>query len=330
MIDIAKPKSIYIDGIQRLPSLLNSIQVLIDSNKFLRFYLTGSSARKLKRGNANLLPGRLFSYQMGPLVASELGYKMDTKRALEFGTLPEIYLTPEESLNQNSSAATPYVLKLLNSYTATYLREEIKAEALVRNLESFSRFLQEIILYPGLFIDYSKLSKKSKISRHAIPRYFEILEDTMVGQRISAFPDCDIEDLIKHPKFYLFDNGVYNAFLQNHTASLDRIGVLAKQLVFTQILHSAWSFDQNAQLFTFRTRSGIEVDFILKLNGKIFAIEVKTSENISTDDCAALLEFQRRVPNCKDLFIFHMGHKEKVFGPVRVLPCQKGLKEIGL
>ena len=321
LITLSSAKTIFIDEVQRLPRLLNTVQALVDKNKSLKFYLTGSSARKLKRGGANLLPGRVLNFKMGPLIASEMSYKFETKKILGMGSLPEIYL---------EKSAT-HAHQILQSYAANYLQEEIKAEALTRDLEAFSRFLSEVSLSVGQFIDHSKIAKKIKISRHSVPRYFEILEDTMVGYRIFPFEELtDSEDLIRHPKFYLFDNGVYNGLLQNFVPSPDRIGALAEQLVFSQITHSCWAQNQNATISTFRTRTGVEVDFILKRGNSVVAIEVKTNDNVSADDCDSLIYFGKKAKANKRLFIFHMGTKESKMGPVWSLPWQKGLAEIGL
>ncbi len=175
--ETSKPKSILIDEIQRLPSVLNTVQSIIDENKQIKFYLTGSSARKLKRGNANLLPGRLLDYKLGSIVSSEVDYNMNLEKVLSFGTLPEIYL------NLNKSEPK----KILKSYSTLYLKEEIQAEALTRNLESFSRFFNAVIEMSVEFIDYTKLAKIAKISRHSCSRYFEVLEDTLIADRI--FPE---------------------------------------------------------------------------------------------------------------------------------------------
>jgi predicted AAA+ superfamily ATPase len=321
MIDITSARTIFVDEVQRLPRLLNTIQALIDKNRNLKFYLTGSSARKLKRGGANLLPGRILNYKIGPLVASEMNYQFETRKVLELGSLPEIYL--EKNISQAQ--------KILLSYSANYLKEEIKAEALVRNLESFSRFLNEVVLSIGQFVDYTKLAKRAKISRHAIPRYFEILEDTLVGHRMMPFKDLvESEDLIRHSKFFLFDNGVTNGLLGNFVASQDRIGALAEQLIHSQLLHSAWARDEEIELSSFRTRKGVEVDFIIKWRKKVYAIEVKTADHLSSDDCEGLIYFAKKFPKHGGLFIFHLGLKEQRLGPVWALPWQKGLRELGL
>ena len=315
-------QSILIDEIQRIPNLLNTIQVLIDQNKSLKFYLTGSSARKLKRGQANLLPGRVLHFFLGPLVAGELNYRMDTTAALETGCLPEIYLSTNQKEKQH----------LLMSYSASYLKEEIRAEALVRNLDSFARFLQDAALVAGEFIDFTKMANRSKISRHAIPRYFEILEDTLIGSRVFpwACDDADL-DLVKHPKFYFFDNGVFNGLLGNFKASRDRIGKLAEQLVYSQLLHSAWAREKQIEISSFRLRSGMEVDFVVKLDGRLIAIEVKTNDDPVSSDLEGLRFFAERFKSSKpELLLLHMGKAERKFGAIQSVPWQTGLRKLGL
>lgn len=314
--------TIFIDEIQRLPKLLNSIQALIDANRQLKFYLTGSSARKLRQGEANLLPGRILRHNLGPLVACEMDYRLNTTKALEIGTLPEIYLEKDRGLAE----------RLLKTYAGVYLTEEIKAEALVRNLNSFARFLNEVGILLGTFIDLTKLSNRAKISRHAAPRYFEILEDSMIGCRLYPFTSCAHQiDLIKHPKFYLFDNGVSNGMLGNFTASKDRIGVLAEQLILNQLVHSSWAHDLEATISTFRTRSGLEVDYIVEHSNKLFAVEVKAADDIASDDLRGLSYFSEQFKGKVDgAFVFHLGKTTRKFGRIWSLPWQEGLREIGL
>ena len=144
-----------IDEIQRLPSLFNTLQTLLDAKIGVRFFMAGSSARKLRRGNANLLPGRIFIYQLGPLTTVEMGDRFDLKRALATGCLPGIYLEPDSKTRQ----------KLIQSYTAAYLREEVQAEALTRNVEGFARFLDVASAQSGAFVDLSKLSSPAAVPR---------------------------------------------------------------------------------------------------------------------------------------------------------------------
>lgn len=321
-IEQENPKSVFIDEVQRLPKILNTVQALIDENKKLKFYLTGSSARKLKRGGANLLPGRTINLQLGPLVSSELSYTMDTEQVLTYGCLPEMYLNKNKKENEI----------LLRSYSASYLKEEIKAEALTRSLESFARFFQECPLVVGQFVDYTKLSKKAKISRHSCPRYFEILEDTLVGNRVFPFRQAIDQgvDLIKHPKFFFFDNGVFNGLLGNYVASPDRRGVLAEQLVYSQILHSSWAHMKDVKISSFRLRSGEEIDFVIQIEDQLFAIEVKSSHDLQSHDIESLDFFRKHFPKVKGSFVFHMQTREKKMGSSWILPWQKGLQQLGL
>lgn len=314
--------TIFIDEIQRLPKLLNSIQAIVDNDRALKFYLTGSSARKLRRHDANLLPGRILRYNLGPLAACEMDYQINTVTALEIGTLPEIYLSKDRKLAE----------RLLRTYAGVYLAEEIKAESLVRDLSSFARFLHEIGVLLGSFIDLTKLSNRAKISRHAAPRYFEILEDSMIGLRLYPFAGREHGlDLVKHPKFYLFDNGVANGMLGNFTASRDRIGVLAEQLVLSQLVHSSWARDTDTAVSTFRTRSGLEVDYIVEHSNKLFPIEVKAADDVVSDDLAGLSFFNEHFKESIGAsFVFHMGKTSRKFGKIWSLPWQEGLREIGL
>lgn len=320
-LETSRPKTIFIDEIQRIPSLLNTIQSLVDHDPSLKFILTGSSARKLRKGGANLLPGRVLNFFLGPIVSSELNYSASTKEFIEMGSLPEIITEKSLSTRQH----------LLKSYFSNYLQEEIKAEALVRNLESFTRFIQVAIQNSASFIDYSKFAKQAKISRHAFARFYEIFEDTLIGQRVWPFePVREAADLVRHPKFFLFDNGVFNAAMGSFTASPDRIGPLAEQLIHNQIIHSAWSRLKDIKISSFRTRGGLEVDFIVELDGDIIAVEVKTSENITDEAIRNLNKFQSYYPKCKILRVLHLGKKETKIGKVWCRPWQNELKDLGL
>lgn len=271
MIEASRPKTVFIDEIQRHPDLLNTIQVLIDNAKLvkgsknIRFFLTGSSARKLKRGQANLLPGRVFSYRLGPLCAAELGYALDVGRALKIGCLPEPYC----------GASLGEAMKLLSSYSGIYLKEEIQSEAITRSLDGFSRFLMSAAANSGQALDYSKLAKQAKIERKMCTRFYEILEDTLIAYRLDVFDDTTA-DIVRRPKYFFFDVGVLNGLLENFTSSEDRKGILFEHLVVNQLVNTSQAFDVPIKLHYFRTRAGYEVDLIIQLNGKYYAIEIKS------------------------------------------------------
>ena len=173
-----KYKTVFIDEVQRIPSILNTIQAIIDENpNKYKFLLSGSSARKLKRGNANLLPGRLVSFNLNPLNLEELKFKYNLNKLLALGCLPGILTEQELKLKK----------QLLMTYSATYLKEEIQAEALTKNIEGFSRFLYVAASKNGQFIDFTKMSSQAGISQKTASRFFEILEDTLIITRINSF-----------------------------------------------------------------------------------------------------------------------------------------------
>lgn len=320
-INLNKMKTIFLDEVQRLPSLLNTVQVLADKHKNnIKFFLTGSSARKLKRGKANLLPGRILVYHLGPLSASELNYNVDLSMALETGVLPGIYIEKETAMRK----------KILQSYSVTYLKEEIQAEALTRNIEGFSRFLYVASALSGNFLDISKLASQAQVPRESAVRYFEILEDTLIVHRCEAFSKNIRKRLIQHPKFYFFDIGVLNALLNNFTASTDRIGLLFEHFFFNQLLSSAWAKDQDIQISTFRTQHGAEVDFIIEFDNKIWAIELKASTHVQSLDKRGFKSFSEYYQYPHKTFVAYMGSIAKKIGTIDLLPWQKVLQEMGL
>ena len=313
--------TVFIDEVQRLPSLLNTIQAIIDEGRPpIQFYLTGSSARKLRRGHANLLPGRIHTYQLGPLVTSELAYRLDTRQALETGTLPGIWTEPQAQERR----------KTLQSYAATYLKEEIQAEALTRNLEGFSRFLFVLAAEAGKFLDLSKLASAAGIPRQSAFRYFEILEDTLIVRRCDAFRKSERRRLIQSPRFFFFDTGVLNGLLNNFTASGDRVGALFEHLVFNQLIHGAAAKDLDLRISSYRTEHGAEVDFIIELKKEVIAIEAKASANIGPSDLRGLRSFAEYAGKKHRTCIAYLGSARKILDGVELLPWQLLLMDLGL
>jgi predicted AAA+ superfamily ATPase len=319
-IEARRPRTILIDEVQRIPSLLNSIQSIIDNDKSMRFFLSGSSARKLARGQANLLPGRIISLKLGPLVASEVDYQLNEKRALGTGTLPGIYLDDSESDR----------LAVLDSYAATYVREEVQAEALTRNLEGFSRFLFVAASRATDFLDYTKLANTSAITRQSAIRFFEILEETLIIHRCDAFAKSSKRRLVQHPRYFFFDNGVLNALLGNYTVSEDRAGMLFENLVYTQLFNSANSLGKRQRITNYRTEHGAEVDFVCELDGDIWAIEAKASKNVGRDDLSGLKSFADFYKKPHRAVVAYMGSHAKKIDGIDVLPWQELLKAMAL
>ena len=314
-------KTVFIDEVQRLPRLLNSVQVILDEPRpSVRFYLTGSSARKLRRGRANLLPGRIHTYFLNPLVSNELSYRMDTREALSTGTLPGIWT--EEDREERR--------KTLESYAATYLKEEIQAESLTRNVEGFSRFLFAVAAESGKFLDLSKVASQAGVPRQSAVRYFEILEDTLIIRRCETFSKSLRRRLIQSPKYFFFDAGVLNGLLGNFTVSADRIGVLFEHLIYNQIVGSAEACDRRLKISSYRTEHGADVDLIVELDGKVIAIEVKASANVGRSDLRGLRSFADFYRRRHTSMVLYLGSVRKVLDGTLVFPWQSFLQEIGL
>ena len=313
------PARIFIDEIQRLPSLLNTIQFLLD--KFpgrFRFYLTGSNARKLKRGRANLLPGRIHSFTMGPLCAKELGYDFSGEEAMSHGTLPGIW-TESSALEKE---------KTLRSYAAAYVKEEVQAEGLARNLEGFARFLRHAAESSGKFLDLSKIASAAQTPRQSVVRFFEILEDSLLARKIEPFAQSSVRRLIQHPRFYFFDPGVLNGLLGNFTVSADRRGFLFEHLVVTQILHEAAARDLEVRLSGYRTEHGAEVDLIVEIGRETHAIEIKASKNVRAEELKGFESFKNYYGRPHRCWLFYEGDVARVVQGVDIRPWQSGLREL--
>lgn len=314
-----KAMKVFIDEVQRLPSLLNTIQAILDSpaNR-VKFYLTGSSARKLKRGHANLLPGRILTYALGPLSCGELGFNLDVRQALAYGTLPGIWT--EEDVRTKE--------KVLRSYAATYLKEEIQAEGLARNLEGFARFLQAATVQAGHFLDLAKLAFASQVARQSALRFFEVLEDSLVVKRMESFAKSAARRLVQHPKYYFFDVGVLNGLLGNFTVSQDRIGMLFEHLVCNQIMNEAAARDRDIRLCTFRTGNGAEVDVIVETGQEVYAIEIKASKLISAGDLWGLKAFREYYGEKHRSWVLFLGEDRREINGVEIWPWQKAIAEM--
>ena len=314
-------RTVFLDEVQRLPTILNTVQALIDDKKHaLKFYLTGSSARKLRRGRANLLPGRVHTYALGPLTAAELGGDFDVKTALATGLLPGIW-TENDPKDRR---------KTLRSYAATYLKEEIKAEALARNIEGFSRFLFVAAVEAGKFLDLSKLASDAAIARETAVRYFDILEETLILRRCLPFSGSERRRLVRSPRFFFFDTGVLNGLMDNFTVSPDRIGHLFEHFLFNQIVDGAAAKDLPIRITSYRTSHGAEVDFIVEIGKEVTAVEVKASSNVGRSDLRGLESFAEYYGKRHRSCLVTLGGHRKRLGATEVFPWQEFLREMGL
>jgi predicted AAA+ superfamily ATPase len=270
MCSSLKQKSIVvIDEIQKIPELLNEVHLLIEE-KNLRFVLTGSSARKLKKGGANLLAGRAWTREFYPLTSDEIGEKFNLIRYLNRGGLPRSY----DSTDFESE---------LESYIGTYLKEEVQAEALTRNLPAFAKFLEVMAIQSGEELFLEGIANDTGIKAKTISNYIEILEDTLLGFTVPAFQETKKRKAISRSKFYLFDVGV-SGFLSGRVVKdtkSDSFGRALEQMI-AQELRAYISYERKRlPLQYWRSVSQQEVDFVV---GKKIAIEVKATDRVSSFD----------------------------------------------
>lgn len=323
ILEVSKAKLVFIDEIQRLPSLLNTVQHFIDKSKRIskpiKFLISGSSARKLKRGDANLLPGRIFSYETSGFAAQELNYELNIKKAMSYGFLPEPYLEKKENISS----------EILKNYSATYLKEEIQAEALTRNIQGFARFLNVLAESFSSIIDFSKLSSKAKVSRSMAIRFVEILEDTLVAQRVNSFKEALGADVIHHPKLYFFDPGVLNGLLNNFNVSADRMGPIFENTVYAQLRNSFLANNIDYEMYFFRTRNGSEVDFIVRFNKKVWAIECKGGQ-VRADDLNGLKSFKKYYPQVDQCVVVSPFERKRSLEKTLVCNLNELIREMNL
>jgi predicted AAA+ superfamily ATPase len=319
-IRASKPRGVFIDEVQRLPSLLNTVQALIDESRgTIRFFLTGSSARKLRRGRSNLLPGRVIALELGPLLQVELGSAFNLLISLSVGTLPGIIT--DDSVQERQ--------RVLTSYAGTYLKEEIQAEALTRDLEGFARFLRFCAATAGQYLDMTRLATEAQIKRASVMRFFEILEETLIAFRCEAFAKSERRRLIQHPRFFFFDNGVLNGILGNFKVSDDRRGALFEHLVITQVYHTAKALGGEVRLSNYRTEHGAEVDLIIERpDGEVIAVECKSGNTVGSNDFEGFKSFASYINKPHRQIVIYGGTTPRRIDNVEILPCHLGLQEI--
>ncbi len=315
MADAERTKIIIIDEVQKLPGLLDEVHRLIEKRKF-RFVLTGSSARKLRRGGANLLAGRARTLTMHPFTPAELGATFDIKRALQFGLLPSVWVDDDPA-------------DYLKSYVGAYLREEVQQEALVRNIAGFRRFLEAASFSQGAVLNIQAVAADAGVNRKTVETHFDLLEDLLLATRLPVFTRRARRKLTAHPKFYFFDAGVFRTLRpRGPLDSADEIDGPALETLVLEVLRA-----ENAnhaleyELYFWRTPEGAEVDFVLYGPRGLHAIEVKRSSRFSEADLAVLRVFCADYPEAKG-WLFYGGTKRYRFGAIEVLPVIDALPRL--
>lgn len=311
---------IFVDEVQRIPSMLNSIQALIDKVPSRKFLLTGSSARKLKRGNANLLPGRIFVENLSPLLFWELDKKnFNLEDALRLGTLPEVYLND-------------YGQKLLETYVDTYLREEIQAEAATKDIGAYSRFLDLAAELSGQYLNYSKIASDSEIKKETVRRYFQILEDTLIVERIQSYTNIKNKRRARQKdRFVFFDIGVRNVLLNRHLSLpiKSELGHLFEQWIYLQILNYSRVHDKSWNLYSFSTVNDQEVDLLVETKDQLIAIEIKYRDKIDEKMSKNLVLFEKISERNVSKYIVYTGNLKQKFPNGTVgIPYKEFLRDI--
>jgi predicted AAA+ superfamily ATPase len=307
---------VIIDEVQKIPQILDVVHKLMEEKK-IRFILTGSSARKLKKSGADLLGGRALNFRMHPFTAAEMGASFSLDKALQTGLIPVV-----------EKSADP--AKTLSAYVDIYLREEIQAEGLVRNLGTFARFLEIISFSHGTILNLSNLARECQVSRSLITGYMDILEDLLLAYRLPVFTKRAKRKTASHPKFYFFDNGLYRRLRQRGPLDIEsEISGPAIEGLVGQHLRAYADFAlQDTQLYYWRTLAGNEVDFIL-YGGKTFtALEVKNTSVLRPIDYNGLTSFRDDYPEASLILIYRgvvpMKHKN-----ILVVPVEQFLKSPG-
>jgi predicted AAA+ superfamily ATPase len=302
---------IVIDEIQRIPELLNEVHRLIESKK-LTFLLTGSSARKLRRGRANLLAGRVWNAAMFPLIYREIP-DFDLTRYLRYGGLPAVYLSanPEEELD---------------AYVNTYLKEEIMAEGLIRRLPPFSRFLKTIALANGEMINFTKLANDCQVPPSTVTEYVGLLEDTLVGFLLPAWTESRKRKAIKTGKFYFCDPGITHALAgtQSPDRNSNLYGKSFEQFICME-LRAYLSYRRKKLPLTYwRSKSGYEVDFLI---GTRTAIEVKAATRINRRDFKGL-KYLKQEGVFQNFILVSQDPVSTLADGILTLPWQKFLPDL--
>lgn len=305
---------VVIDEVQRIPELLNEVHRLIEHKK-IRFLLTGSSARTLRRSGVNLLAGRALRYEMHPLVIQELGEQFNLHHAVQYGLLPSVVTHPDPR-------------KYLESYVQTYVREEVLQEGLTRNIGAFSRFLEVASFSQGQVLNVSEIARELGINRLVVANYFEILEDLLIASRISVFAQRAKRKVITHQKFYFFDTGVYNILRpRGPLDSQEESEGAALETLFLQSLTAINDYYAlEYKIHFWRTLQGDEVDFVVYGPNGFHAFEIKRSATITSKSLKGLQRFGEEYPEAK-LAIVYLGKQKEYHGNIIAYPFVEALQE---
>ncbi len=311
-------ETVVIDEVQRLPNLLHEVHRFIEEKK-LRFVLCGSSARKLKKSGVNLLAGRALNRSMHPFVPTELGDRFSVADALQWGLLPIVWATTEKR-------------ETLLAYAQTYLKEEIQAEALTRNLPGFSRFLPIAALYHGKSINVTNVAREAGVARTTVANYIDILVDTLVCFKVPGYEAKLRVKERKLPKLYWVDPGIVRAIRKRFsTLEPEDHGALFEGLVAQVIrAHQSYSNVCDELFYWGSTESkNVEVDFLLRREDRFIAVEVKSGRRFNSSWCRGLRAIAPLPGLCRRTVVYPEGPVLRTDDGIDVLPFQDFARRLG-
>ncbi len=315
---------VFIDEVQKIPSLLDEVHSLYEEKR-LNFALSGSSARKLKRGGANLLAGRALQVNLFPLVHNEYFNKVSLLDAIDWGTLPAVVMDKENRL------------ETLSTYVETYLKQELIEEGLIRKLEPFIRFLKISGVYNAQILNVENIARESHIGRTTVDKYFDILEDTLIGARLPALRLGLSKKELVHPKFYFFDQGVARACAGLIYEDIDNVwrGYSFETLVYNEVKAYNRYKAKNREIFYYKVSGGTEIDLLVELNKKtiskpqsLLAVEIKFSKKWDSRWSSNLNAIQKETPKIKRSIGVYTGSEVLHQNGVTVYPFKSFIEEL--
>ena len=303
---------VIIDEVQKIPPLLDEVQWLITNHK-IQFILCGSSARKLKRAGGNLLGGRALRYELYPLVYKEIP-DFDLLHALNHGLIPRHYLSPKPHM-------------LLQSYVGEYLQEEIAAEAAVRNIPAFTRFLNAAAFSNGSMVSFKNIADECCVSSVTVKAYFQILTDTLIARWIPAFQKRPKRRVIHAPRFYFFDLGIVNYLLKRKKIESggDIFVASFEHYILQEIVAYSHYSGKNFEIAYWRTASQLEVDFIL--GDHEVAIEIKATNNVKSYQLKGLKAFSEEYLTKRNIVV-SLDPKPRFTEDINILPWKEFLERL--
>lgn len=314
-------KHIIIDEVQKLPKLLDIVHQLIESTDKI-FIMTGSSARKLKHGGANLLAGRAFVYNLYPFTSVEIGKDFSLEAALHWGTLPAVVYKMQTDADKTN---------FLQAYAQTYLKEEIWLEQFIRKLDPFRKFLEVSAQSNGQILNLSNIANDVGVDDKTIKQYFSILEDTLMGFMLEAYHSSIRKRLHSKPKFYYFDTGVCRALSRMLSVPIKKstsyYSDVFEHFIILECVRLANYYFPEYRFSYIKTKDDVEVDLVVDRPGeKLLCIEIKSSDNVREDKLSSFANLVKDIPNSEAICISQEPRAKKI-GDITVLPWQVAVEK---